>query len=46
MRFVAKIDYRSIEPKTIAEIEKNANYGYDVRIILDADNQDVLLVVP
>jgi hypothetical protein len=45
MRIVAKLLYKSVSPDLIMKIERLANSGFAIQAILDADNQQVLLVV-
>jgi hypothetical protein len=45
MRIVGKIPYKSVSPKIIEEIEKNASQGYDAQVILDSASEQMLVVV-
>jgi hypothetical protein len=45
MRIVAKLLYKSVSPELIEKLEKLANSGFMIQAVLDADNQQVLLVV-
>ena len=45
MRVVAKLLYKSVSLDLIKKLERLANSGYAIQAVLDADNQQVLLVV-